>query len=205
MWAWGWQAWLVLLALPRCWGACRASGPLRQGRPWQVLPPTPGALSLSGFPPPGDPLARVPALPTGDHPPGPLRAVGRRGCRSNLVRGSRQPSHTRQRFIHPSPHVKSRSSLQHSLRGQAGRALPGHATPEAGLERSRSQTLRQPCHFPPQLWMGHVIQKSCSDLLPEHEFDILIKTAISKKVLTRSPRRRPSGELVLAAEGHAWR
>ena len=78
----GWFSWL-------CPGVGEPAGPRDpsdKGRPWQVLPPTPGALRLSGFPPPGDPLARVPALPTGDHPPGPLRAVGRRGCRRNLVR-----------------------------------------------------------------------------------------------------------------------
>lgn len=68
MWAWGcrpgWFSWL-------CPGVGRPAGP--QGpsdrdRLWPVLPPTPGALSLSGSPPPGDPLAKVPALPTADHP-----------------------------------------------------------------------------------------------------------------------------------------
>lgn len=69
-----------------------------------------------------------------------------------------------------------------------GRELPGQATPEAGLECSRSQTLRQPRHFPPQLWTGHMIQKLCSELLPKHEFDILIKNAISKKGVDTQPK-----------------
>lgn len=68
MWAWGCRpgqfSWL-------CPGVGRPSGP--QGpsdrdKLWPVLPPAPGALSLSGSPPPGDPLAKVPALPTADHP-----------------------------------------------------------------------------------------------------------------------------------------
>lgn len=32
-----------------------------------------------------------------------------------------------------------------------------------------------------------MIQKSCSELLPEHEFDILIKNAISKKGADTEP------------------
>lgn len=80
------------------------------------------------------------------------------------------------------------SSLQHSLRGRVGHVLPGQATPEAGLERGRSPTLRQPCHFPPQLWTGPRIQKSCSELLHEHEFDILIKKAISRKGVYTEPK-----------------
>lgn len=46
----GQQAWLVLVALPRCRGARRALGPLRQGQALAGASPDPGALSLSGFP-----------------------------------------------------------------------------------------------------------------------------------------------------------
>lgn len=125
--------------------------------------------------------------------PCPLRTIPRptEGCgEESLVRQSvpQQPGEkdgTLFSPLHPGSRV---SSLQQSLRGWVGHVLPGQVTPEAGLERGRSQTFRQPCHFPPQLWTGPGIQKSGSELLHEHEFDILIKKAISRKGVYTQPK-----------------
>lgn len=145
----GRQAWLVLLALPRCRGARRATGPLQTGAGPGRCFPRPRALSLSEFPPPGDPLARVPALPTGDHPP----ELWRRGCHSNLVRQSIRDSQSYKTALYSA--FSSREIVGPSLpapsRGQVGRALPGRATPEAGLECSRkpdTQTALPPLPTP---------------------------------------------------------
>lgn len=72
MWAWG------AAGLAGSRGSAQVSGgpqglgtPQTGAGPGRCFPRPRGPQSLR-ISPPGDPLARVPALPTGDHPPGPL-------------------------------------------------------------------------------------------------------------------------------------